>query len=472
MVRRSAVAVAVVSALAASVVRADEATPASRRPLMKDFMGLNTHTVQFNPALYAPAFRLVRDYHPIDWDVKGDLRQETTFPLSRSSIDWQDASGKVGSHAGLVDWEKIYRSWQEAGFEIDACLMFDGSLGPQQWGEKAIDAYRYGKAFAEFFGPTSGKALVTSVEIGNEPTGGHPNPNYTKEQYLEVFTAMARGVREGDPKLTILTATTQPGSADRWSVPTEIFAGHEALYDVLNVHVYSFAEAWPTWRRSYPEDPGIEYLKIVQRTFDWRDAHAPGKEVWITEFGYDAATKKPAPDGPMAKWVDVSDEVQAQWLVRSLLEFTRMGVDRAYVYWFTDDDTPSFHAASGIMRHNTPKQSFWALRQMQATLGDYRFAREVMREVGHAHVYEFVRDGDAQDRIWVAWSPTGEANLTGKGRTARITLDVPTMHLAARRMATADGAAPVGRITTVAPGRIAITVSESPIYLKMKLGEE
>jgi hypothetical protein len=36
------------------------------RPLMRDFIGINGHTVQFKPALYQPVCRLVRDYHPVN----------------------------------------------------------------------------------------------------------------------------------------------------------------------------------------------------------------------------------------------------------------------------------------------------------------------------------------------------------------------------------------------------------------------
>src|SRR3712207_7757533 len=38
------------------------------------------------------------------------------------------------------------------------------------------------------------------------------------------------------------------------------------------------------------------YLNDVQKLAVWRDRHAPGKSIWITEFGYDATTKKPDPD--------------------------------------------------------------------------------------------------------------------------------------------------------------------------------
>lgn len=36
------------------------------RPLMRDFIGLNGHTVQFKPELYRPVSGVVRDYHPVE----------------------------------------------------------------------------------------------------------------------------------------------------------------------------------------------------------------------------------------------------------------------------------------------------------------------------------------------------------------------------------------------------------------------
>ena len=39
------------------------------KPLMRDFIGINGHTVQFKPELYRPVCGLVRDYHPVEWDL-------------------------------------------------------------------------------------------------------------------------------------------------------------------------------------------------------------------------------------------------------------------------------------------------------------------------------------------------------------------------------------------------------------------
>src|ERR1035437_1711558 len=54
------------------------------RPLMRDFIGINGHTVQFKPDLYRPVGGLVRDYHPVEWDLGKDSAELPGFPLARS----------------------------------------------------------------------------------------------------------------------------------------------------------------------------------------------------------------------------------------------------------------------------------------------------------------------------------------------------------------------------------------------------
>jgi hypothetical protein len=49
------------------------------------------------------------------------------------------------------------------------------------------------------------------------------------------------------------------------------------------------------------------------QTADGKTCHEMVKEVWVTEFGWDASTKTPAKTGDFAKWDgNVSDEKQAQ----------------------------------------------------------------------------------------------------------------------------------------------------------------
>ena len=93
-------------ALADLPVHASEpvATP---RPLFRDFMGINGHTVQFRPQLYRPVATLVRDYHPAEWDLGKDSSSVPPFPMARNG----------------VDWNHVYGSWRREGWRVDASVV-------------------------------------------------------------------------------------------------------------------------------------------------------------------------------------------------------------------------------------------------------------------------------------------------------------------------------------------------------------
>ncbi len=85
------------------------------------------------------------------------------------------------------------------------------SLKHDKWKDPAQDGRAYGLAFAKAFGPSSSTPVVSSVEIGNEPG------SYDDKIYRTLFEAMARGIREGDPKLTISTCATVPGKSHQYA---------------------------------------------------------------------------------------------------------------------------------------------------------------------------------------------------------------------------------------------------------------
>jgi hypothetical protein len=431
---RLAAALAALVGLAAPASGQESARP---KPLLRDFLGLNGHTVQYRPQLYRPVARLARDYHPVEWDLGADSDFATTFPFARNRVHW-------GS---------VYGSWVDAGIEVNASLMF-ANFPKERWKDPARDAHAYGKAFARAFGPSSGRKLVTSAEIGNEP--GH----YDDALYRTIFEAMARGLREGDPKIAVATCATIAGKSHEYAKSLDCVKGLEALYDVLNVHSYAELEPWPTWRRSFPEDPRLkDYLPHIRNVIAWRDRHAPGKPVWITEFGWDSSTKEPEKKGDFAKWVGVTDLQQAQYLVRSTLLFMTLDVARAYIYFFNDDDKPSLHASSGVTRNFQPKPSYHALVHLQKALGDFRLARVREDRPGERMVYEFAHETDAGRRVLAVWSPTGS------GRTAEARIPLEGARLArAERMALAAGEVPAAAVA-VQDGAAVVPVEESPIYL-------
>ena len=363
------------------------AVMAGEAPLFRDFVGLCGHTVAFKPALYQPVCGWVRDYHPAGWDLEKDT---SVLP------DWPFAKNRVS-------WEQVYRSWRKEGLKISVCLNID-ELGPV-WKDPVKDAEAYGKGFAENFGPGGKWPFVEVVEIGNEPG------LYEDAAFKIMFEALAKGIRAGDPKLKIATCNVEVGKSDRYWKGTDLFEHMGASYDVLRIHRYAIQDQWPTWRRTYPENPAVPYLSRIQELLDWRDGNAAGKPVWVSEFGWDASSQSPPKEGDDAKFIDSTDEEQAMYLVRSFFLFAGMGVEKAFVYFYNDEDKYSFHAASGLTRNFQPKPAYHAVAWMLRHLRDYRFSRMIRSSLTEGHVYEFTPEEAGKPIVLAVWRATGEGEV-------------------------------------------------------------
>jgi hypothetical protein len=418
-----------------------------RKPLMRDFMGINFHTFQVqDPTLIAQATKLARDYHPYPWDVQDRPGEEPPFPLSREAI-----------HNGRkVDWLDLYGSWRKAGFtSISATIMaIDYTRDKVGLPNGMVDLERYAQAFASFFGPSGTHQSVDAVEIENEPM------KFTTGQYVDLFKAMGKGLRAGDSRLTIATCTMSALPPDKWEKPIQSIAGLEDLYDVINMHVYSFKSwsPWPAFERTYPEAPGIRYLEAIDAMIAYRNSRPQmrTKAIWVTEFGYDAASAT-ALEKADPKWVSSTELQQAQWSVRSWLLFAAMDVERAYLYWWNDNDGKSFHGASGILRNNRPKPAFWAARHLQQTLGSYRFSKVMTRQRDGLHVFEFRTD--AGEPAWAVWSGT-----SGKADAVMQMPLVPGKPLRIEAMPLQDGP-PATEGVDYSDAGLRMQVGESPRFV-------
>lgn len=360
------------------------AAAAGEAPLFQDFVGLCGHTVAFKPKLYAPVCGWVRDYHPAGWDLGEDSSVMPTWPFAKNQVSWED----------------VYGSWRKEGLKITVCLNIDevGKL----WKDPVRDGETYGREFAQNFGPGGKWPFVEVVEIGNEP-GLYPDADFKT-----VFEAMARGIRAGNPRLRIASCNVEVGKSDRYWKGTDLFKDMGASYDILRIHRYAIQDQWPTWKRTYPENAAVPYLAHVAELLAWRDAHAAGKPVWVSEFGWDSSSRKPDPAGKDAKWIGSTDEEQAMYIVRSFFLFSGMGVDKAFVYFFNDKDEPSLHAASGLTRNYEPKPAWHAVAWMLDRLRDYRFHRIIKASAAEGYVYEFRSAKPDKPPVLAVWRATGD----------------------------------------------------------------
>lgn len=419
------------------------------RPLLRDFIGINSYAEGhsphkgFDPDLYRPVARLLREYHRVERDLGDTPSVPAPFPRARDG----------------TDWSSVYAAWNARGWRIDSCLQFE-SVKREHWKDIEQEAWNYGHDFARTFGPSSRQPQVEVMEIGNEPT-------WSDEDYSLMVRSMAEGLRAGDPGLRIGTSNITVGPSGRWDKSVDCITPFAGLIDILTLHIYAEIAQDPTWQRSYPEDARVlRYLNDVEALCAWRDRQMPGKEVWITEFGYDSSTKPANPTGRFPQWIGVTDEQQAQWIVRSILLFASMPVERAYLYFFNDRDVPSLHASAGVTRNFQPKPSFHALAHLQSTLGDYRFSRVVRNDPENLRVHEFVRGEAPHDPIWAVWSPTGK----GAKHTEVLSV-IPGKLTRFERMPLQKRpiTEPEQAVQLRSDGTLEVQVDENPLYLHFRL---
>ena len=159
-------------------------------------------------------------------------------------------------------------------------------------------------------------------------------------------------------------------------------------------------------------------------------------------------------------WVDVTDLQQAQYLVRAFILFSEKDVQRAYMYYYDDNNGPSVHASSGLTRNFIPKMSFWAVKQLYETLGEYRFNSIIKKTKDQVYVYEYVHGSDSNLKIWVIWSPTNNNNKQF------ITLSgLPGKVIQSTVMSTEKDSLNDATLEYLDLNRIRVEITESPTYL-------
>jgi hypothetical protein len=190
---------------------------------------------------------------------------------------------------------------------------------------------------------------------------------------------------------------------------------HQLPADVINVHLYCFG---PDPFGTPNPKPGISpeecnLQATIAKIAAYRDANLHGKEVWLTEFGYDTDHRSNlrAP----AIGTSSAEVVQGQWLVRSFLALMASGIDRAFLFVSREDCTGDDTACpnngvqfstSGILTQKgqeNPKTAWYYLSTFRSRLGSMRY----QGSAGDASV-SVARffDKAANKGAYVVWSPT------------------------------------------------------------------
>lgn len=476
-------------------------------PKMETLIGINA--LHNQPVDKLRCVGSVREYHPWQWDEGNGNSSYPGYP--NNEFAWSP-SWVSGSGWGW-DFDQKYSEFKNANLDLSPCLqqtalfMLDSSknvdqkpISPNDDPEDPasyIEHSRYLFQFTARYGSSqvpasqlmlrngqpqvSGLGLIKYVENWNEPDkwwrgrDGHFNPYEMAAMCSadydghEGALGSGHGAKNADPNIKfVMGGLTILGldyikSMKLWC-DLHRTSGFPA--DVLNFHHYSNTSGGQSTNLRQgisPEDDNLKQ-KLVE-IVDYRDRYLPGKEIWVSEFGYD--TNPNSTQGVPAIGNNDGYEVQGQWLLRSYLEMAAAGIDRAHLYFFADLNAPNPNKfnSSGIVNENwfgyQPKKSWYYVYAFKKALTDYRFVSEIPSQNPDVNVYEFYNENSATT-IYAAWCTTSEDKKVnnfelniGNALGATLLTLSPT-----------DTVAIESQLSTSASNSVFINLSERPVFVR------
>lgn len=251
----------------------------------------------------------------------------------------------------------------------------------------------------------------------------------TPEQYAELLKAAAMACKQADPACRVIGMCT--AGTDLKFIETVAAQGGLENVDIVSVHPYR-----------YPRGPEASDLIGDLRNASGLLRRLKGPlPLWVTEIGYPTHLGENGCDPTR----------QAQMLVRTYVQcLASRVVDKVFWYDYRDDgEDPNYNEHNfGILKRDlTPKPAYTALSVMTAALEGMRFSGQVgLRRDVLAYRFE---TQNRTKKCLVGWTLSGQRPV-----------DLP-----AKGMVTALDLAGLRRLLRPHEGRMALTLSESPIFL-------
>jgi hypothetical protein len=478
---------------------ASDASAPVLHPTIGDFVGVNGFIDDPTDKL-APIGN-VREYHNWSWAEGNGASNYPGYPNNQNSYSLFN---------GAWNWDTYFSNLKSKGVFGYPCVqggvnwLNNGAAPPVAANASKTDPASYAAHADEMFqmaarwgrtkvadnllklasGQTRSTALdvVQYIEDWNEQDAWWVLPNNQPVFTPDVYAAMASadydgdqgrmaktlGVKNADPtmKLVMGGLSGQGVKITDWEKGVEAYLdgirawaaqhrGGSFPADVINLHHYDFGT---NKAAVSPEADGVKDAMALLAKY--RDANLPGKELWITEFGYD--TDPTSPLHAPAIGSNSATIVQAQWIVRSYLALLAAGFDRAFLYVLRDDCTTSCSTqfqTAGITAPKgdwTPKPAYYFIATMRSRLASYAWLREEQSGSTNVMVYA-LKDPASSKGAYVVWAPTSTAQVvSGFSLSVGAAKSASIVTLADKQMnGTESPATPSG-------GTVKVDVSETP----------
>jgi len=477
------------------------------RPTMDQLIGINAFVD--DPLGRLQVAGMIREYHNWRWCEGNNSPYYTGYPKNQNEFD-----------VSSLGWnfDRFYTNLKKMGITTVPCIQ-DNVLWltnnnyskfsdkPVSPGEDPVDyesyyehadhmyqyAARYGSAtvplstlkVASSQDKLSGQNLLTYYESWNEPDKWWKNRDafFTPYEYAAMASADADGhygkmgetygLRSADPNAKFVMAGLAWAKLDYikamvlWS---KYFRPDGQLpVDVINIHHYS-NNGGGQQTGTVGVSPEQDNLKGKLEEFvTYRNRYLPGKEVWISEFGYDThpTSKQRAP--VIAGYSQ--EEVQAQWIIRSFLAVAAAGIDKAHMYMLRDVDPNSstqFNTSGLCSSRSTgmqPKPSWYYLYTLKTRLTGMRYSHEVSSGNSNVSIYKFIHDSQPM-AAYVVWCPTSDGTVVND-----FLLNLNASEINAMQVQLQAGSRfGVSSLLLVNGSKVSLNVSESPVIVMVSDG--
>jgi hypothetical protein len=490
-----------------------DGAPPGGGPRVADFVGINGFIDDDVTKLAAVGN--VREYHQWSWnDGNGEAgyagypKNELQFSLWNGFWDFDDYYRKLTQAKALV-FPCIQGSVDYLKSAMPPVANGADATSPASYLAHASFLYQYAARYgATAVAPSalklatdqkalSGLGLLPYYENGNEPDATWVKPDGSFLFSPEATAAMTSadydghrgslgigvGLKSADPHAKLVLAGLAGAGKSEWVTNvTTYFDGIRAWAakerggsfpaDVLNVHEYCFGPdpfgtANPRPGIS-PEECGLEGM--LAKIAHYRDANLPGKELWLTEFGYDthprSRLRAPAIGNASA------EVVQGQWLVRGVLALFASRIDRAFLYISRDNCTGTDAACpdnavqfstSGVLTQKSdeaPKAAWFFLATLRTRLGTMRYMGTTASGNDGVSVARFY-DAGAKKGAYVVWSPTSDGSVV-RGYSLAVAPSITTASVVTLVDRQVNG---MLTDAAVSGGRVNVDVTETPAFV-------
>jgi hypothetical protein len=368
---------------------------------------------------------------------------EQTMPLIarsgagwiRDDLNWAALERTPGNYQVPLKTKAWISAARRAGLKVDLILAYGNPAYPDHY-----DTEAYAKAAAWLARELA--ADVAAIEILNEPNnfgfrtiyGGSWNGNEPGgsvspylQKYVQMLNAAAKEIKIANPQMTVIGLGTPAPASFRM-----IALGLNPEVDGLTDHPYPgrLPELVP-----YPATPiilqrdgvatadgGGTFASQVSMFRAQAKKWGASEKLWHTEWGYATEHAKPGKPG-------MSEETQAAYIMRRLLESEAVGVEHTFIYDFKDD-AESF----GLVKNDlSPKVAFFALQRVTSFLA----GMETASPVNQAHIVNdpsikpeglgsrcYTFSGSAEKRTVVAFWEAKPLDSNGTTRSVEIIVPV------------------------------------------------